>query len=322
MRSCFLIGVFAGLLAGCGTTTSSKSSAAGASNNAANLANPSADRPVAYVNDAPVRASDLQPALYEAAGGQILAEHLLDEQIQRRLELAGRRVTDALIEAERRYLLQGLDADDENQAVRLLRELRKRRGLGEQRFAALLRRNAGLRLLVRDEATVSDFAVRQAYEMQYGKKYQVRLIVVDTAALAADLVRRARAGESFIDLAVAHSTDPSRAQGGLLPRLSPADPTWPSGVRKAVPNLQPGQISDPIALDAGFAVLKLEQVIPGQAVTLAAVRDALAARVRRSVERVAMQRLARTLLDSLDVLITNRALKASWDEQREQFEAQ
>lgn len=320
MRSCFLIGVFAGLLTGCGSTGTGNGSATGGSNNAANAANPSSDRPVAYFNDSPVRASELQAALYEAAGGQVLAEHLLDEQIQRRLELAGRRVTDALIEAERRYLLQGLDANDENQAVRLLRELRKRRGLGDQRFDALLRRNAGLRLLVRDEATVSDFAVRQAFEMQYGKKYQVRLIVVDTTAVAAELVKRARNGESFIDLAVAHSTDPSRAQGGLLPRLSPADPTWPSGLRKAVPNLQPGQVSDPIALDSGFAVIKLEQVIPAQGVTLAAVRDSLAARVRRSVEHVAMQRLARTLLDSLDVLITNRALKASWDEQRQQFE--
>ena len=103
---------------------------------------------VAFVEGRPITVNDLQPAVYEAAGGQILAEMVLDRRIERRLAERGITLTGSQITAEKDVLLKTLDAGNEDQATRLLRELRRRRGLGDQRFEQLLKRNAGLRALV------------------------------------------------------------------------------------------------------------------------------------------------------------------------------
>ena len=176
----------------------------------------------------------------------------------------------------------------------------------------LLTRNAGLRLLVQDDVEISDAAIDQAYWFEYGPRYEARLIVTDSFQEAAGLVRRARQGESFIDLAIAHSKDLSRAQGGLIGPISPVDPTYPQVVRTTLQLLVPGEVADPVALEEGFAVLRLERKIEGQDVELDDVKDVLARRVRRRVERMLMQRLARTMLGEADVIVLDPGLHNSW----------
>jgi peptidyl-prolyl cis-trans isomerase C len=246
----------------------------------------------------------------------VLAELILSRRVEKRLAEKGVKLSDEQVAAERALLLKNLSRD-ENTAVRLLRELRQRRGLGDARFEQLLRRNAGLRLLIQDDVHLTDAAIQQAFDIENGRRYEARLITVDTLQKAGEVIRRAKAGESFIDLAVNFSTDPSRQQGGLLPPLSPADPTWPDGVRKMLVTMTPGQISDPVAIERGFAVLRLERTLEPTGKKLEEVKDELAGRVRRSAERVLMQRLARHLLNDADLLVTDRALRESWAVQKE-----
>lgn len=266
---------------------------------------------VVYIDGEPFTDAQLAPALYEVAGETILTERILDQQIKRRLAEAGLTVTDDDLTAERRIMRQTLSADD-NQSTRLLQQLRRRRGLGEQRFKALLHRNAAMRKLVQDEVVVSESAIGQAYEQSYGPLYEARLIVVDSAAKAADLARQARQGADFTTLAIAHSNDASRAQGGLIGPISPADPTWPDALRDAVIHLKPQEISPPIVLDKGFAVLKLESKTERSAPPLADVKEELARQVRRQVERIQMERLARTMLESADVVVLDASLQRAW----------
>lgn len=290
---------------------------------------------VAVYDGGAVALADLKTALFEAAGGQILDEWLLDRLVQRRLAergLAGA-VDDAAIARERAILLRTLTpatpatpapgaaaphavSPDTDQAARILEQLRQRRGLGRTRFDSLLHRNAGLRRLVADQVVVTEIALEQAFQLQHGQRYVARLITTADFHDAVAVVRAAREGASFVDLAIDRSTDVSRQQGGRLEPISAADASYPLAIRAALARMEPGQVSDPIALDKGFAVLLLERKVPADAVQLDAVRDALVERVRLQAEATLMQQLARELLAGAEVLVLDPALQKSWTRHR------
>ena len=282
------------------------------------------DRPVAYLSGQPLTQHALFAVLAEMDGGLALSEVLLDRALADRLRSEGEAISEQDLQAERQIILDSL-APDEDQAARLLREMRRRRGLGAGRFNALLRRNASLRKLVDDEIEVGEPAVRQAYEQAYGARYTVRLILTDHAAQAHQARRLALEGRSFIELAVAHSVDPSAARGGLLPPFSAADATYPLALREQVRQLstesEAGRISPVITLGSGYAVVRLEAVTPAQDPGIDTVRDELEAQVRRRLERLRMQQLARTLVEGVSVIVLDPSLKQSWESQREQIEA-
>ncbi len=198
---------------------------------------PQASKPVAYVRGEAIRREALSEPLMEAAGGEVFAELVLDRLINDELEQAGLTLTEQDLQAERQRVLNTL-ADDKNEAARLLRELRQRRGLGKVRFEHMLRRNAGLRKLVADQVTVSEAAIQQEFRRRYGEKYRARILVVPSLQKASKLRDRLLAGDaSFSDLAAMHSTDASADRGGLLSPISPADPSYPQSIREALQRL-------------------------------------------------------------------------------------
>jgi parvulin-like peptidyl-prolyl isomerase len=275
------------------------------------------DKPLVFLNQKPLSLADLRGPLLEAAGGQVLAELVLQRMLEHRLGAAGLQVTADQVQAEKGELLHSLSANAD-QAQLLLEEFRRSRGWGDERFAQMLWRNAALRLVVQAQVPeqLTDAAIHQAYDYEYGPKYEVRLIVIETLPEASTVVRRARADESFVDLAIHFSTDASKAQGGLLSPLSLEDPTYPVAIRKAISGLTAGGVSDPIALEKGYAVVRLERKIDAQSVKYDDVRESLTRMVRRQVERTLMQRLARELFTQVDLTILDPALQKSWDQQK------
>jgi len=110
------------------------------------------------------------------------------------------------------------------------------------------------------KATVTDAEARAEYEQhksEYGKSASVHLqeIVVPDSAQAQDVVRRARGGEDFSSLARALSTAGSRANGGDLGQVNPGDMN--PELAKVVGALAVGGVSDPIALENGFRIVRL-----------------------------------------------------------------
>ncbi|MEM8495691.1 MAG: peptidyl-prolyl cis-trans isomerase, partial [Planctomycetota bacterium] len=269
---------------------------------------------VAYVDGQPIRRDAMWPALTEAAGALVLDEFVLDGALERRLDQEGLTVTAAQIDAEQALLREAL-ADDPDQSARLLAELRERRGLGDDRFDRLLRRNAGLRMLIADDAQLApaqlEAQARRAFAREFGPAYRVRLVTADTAAEAEALRRRVLRGESFADVAAQHSTDPSRDRGGLLSPISPADATYPQVLRDALPKLDAEHnagLSPVLALDGGYAVVQLVGVLPAQNVAYDENRDRLLREVRHGNQRLLMEQLAGALRAETDVLITDRDL--------------
>lgn len=324
-RTALLFGGFIFFLNACGTPGPkqfpSLSAQSGPDAHPSPLAQPADSRTpagpeniVAYIDGRPLTAADLWPPLAELAGAQVLTEQVVGHLVERRLEVAGLAIGPGEAEQEEHRLLSVLH-EDPDQAQRLLSELRTRRGWGRARYAQLLRRSAGLRLLIQNEVHVSDAAIDRAYRVRYGKKYTARLIVVDTLPQASDLAARARAGEPFIDLATAHSTDPSASRGGLLEPISPEDATYPAALRTMLAKLTPGRVSDPIALENGYALALVEKVIepdPTDAADPAHRRQQVAQRLTLQLERVLMDRRARAILQEADVVVLDPALQAGW----------
>jgi len=270
---------------------------------------------VAIVDGRSIRAGDLAPLLAEAAGGTVLGEWVLDMKLVEAMGRAGVRLTKADLDRER-ALLAGQLAEDPDTAERLLERLRADRGLGPRRFAMLLRRNAALRKLVVSRVVVNEPMVRQFYEQQYGAKAVVRMILVRDLNAVGPVKRRLDAGESFSDVAVAMSIDISRNQGGLLPPISAQDDSFPKGVRDAATRLVPGQVSQPVAVEGGFAILRCERKIEAEEVPY----DQVAGRLRRQLNlrmaRTLMEQRARALLQEAGVTVMDGSMARSWQQHR------
>lgn len=273
---------------------------------------------VAYLDGQPLRRDALWPALTEASGQTVFDEFVLDAALRRRLERRGLTLAAPQIADELSRLSDAL-SDDPDQAARLLVELRQRRGLGDDRFDRLLRRNAGLRLLVREDAELEpaqlEAQARRAFVREFGPTFRVRLLTADTPGRARQLRERVLRGEAFADVAATASTDVSRAQGGLLAPINPLDTTYPQVLRDALPKLDPAinaGLSPILALPGGYAVVQLLEAIPARDVAYEDVRNRLLSEVRRGNQRLLMEQLARALRDETDVLVTDRELGRAW----------
>ena len=99
---------------------------------------------------------DLWPALAEIAGGQVLDEYILNTLLDAAANERGWTITSSDIEREVGSLINIInEANDSSSTPRLIQAVRARRGLGEIRFNALLRRNAILRRLIQRDPGVA-----------------------------------------------------------------------------------------------------------------------------------------------------------------------
>lgn len=82
----------------------------------------------------------------------------------------------------------------------------------------------------------------------------------DNAQRAADIIAKLKAGADFATLAKEHSTDKVSAdRDGLIGNLDKTG-NYPPQVMKTIMALKPGEISEPVALDNGFWIFRLEEI--------------------------------------------------------------
>lgn len=278
---------------------------------------PRQEAPPLLLNNSAIRSDILWPALAEAAGGTTLQEYILDQALQTRCAADGITVTSADIQTELELIWQSLDRDRDI-AARLLEELKTRKGLGPTRFPALLRRNAMLRAIIRDDVTITEDDLRALYGQQYGTRYMLRIVTCSTRADADDILARARTGESLADLALLHSTDAnSAANSGLIGPVSVFDSTYPLGIRQILDDLKPGEPSPILQLESAYAIVGLVHVLqPDESPTFDEAREDLMSLARLRQERILMESLARQLVAECDISIMDPSLGWSWREYR------
>lgn len=279
--------------------------------------------PAAIVAGVAIRPEELQPALAELAGSVVLEEAVLDRLLQARLDQEKIVLAAGAREAELALLVETI-ADEArvtpDQAASLVADMRRARGLGPNRFDALLLRNARLRALVAGRDAVSDEDMRLAVELEYGPRYRFRIASFSSRESAANARTRILAARSadratlLAEIAMTSSRDAAGMRGGLFPDASAADLSLPPVVRSSLPSLRPGDLSDVLASGDAYALLLLEGVTPPRPDPTPDQRAALERRVRRRLERLAMDALARELLDAARVSVMDAALRWSWEQ--------
>jgi parvulin-like peptidyl-prolyl isomerase len=122
------------------------------------------------------------------------------------------------------------------------------------------------KVAVAEEEVRADYEARRAEYDRPGSLHLQEIVVKTESgsqALAGDLVRRARAGEDFAELARAYSSAATRSSGGDLGRLSKGD--LAPEIEKAAFALPVGGVSDPVPTPEGFRILKVvEKTEPSQ----------------------------------------------------------
>lgn len=248
--------------------------------------------------------------MIEAGGTQALRDAVLDERLSDECARRHVEVTATLCDAERTLLLETLSKDP-READELLRSLRATRGLGATRFAALLARNAALRLLVQQDIVMDDEGLRATFDTLHGPKRIARVAVVADLPTAERFLALVNGGRAFGDVAAELSIDASGPRGGILPPMAALDPSWPSSVRRAVFALQsPGELTLPILDHARYAIFLFVSETPASGVTFETARADTERVLRHSRERLAMDGLARTLSSLDGVTIFDRRFDA------------
>lgn len=174
----------------------------------------------------------------------------------------------------------------------------KREGLTKE----ALRRNIERSVIVRQvrarevdpKAQVSEADVRAEYEHRkatdFTRKATVHLfeIVIKGEGVsegANEIVARLRKGEDFEAVARERSTSPSRAAGGDLGRVEPADLN--PALAAAIVTLRPGEVSTPINIDGSFWILKVRERMADEVTALEQVKD----RLQEELSRVRFEKV-------------------------------
>lgn len=165
-----------------------------------------------------------------------------------------------------------------------------------------LRRNIERQVVVRQvrsrdidpKAQVSEADVRAEYERRKGadftRKATVHLMEIvlkgeGAATAAGALVERLKKGEDFETLARAHSTSGSRAAGGDLGRVEPADLN--PALSSAIAELRPGQVSAPVAVEGSFWILKVQERLADEVTAFDQVKD----RIKEDLSRTRFEKV-------------------------------
>ncbi|MGQ0627189.1 MAG: hypothetical protein ACT4PL_03710 [Phycisphaerales bacterium] len=296
---------------------------------------------MAVVDGEPVTMADLLPMLTEAAGGAALQEAVLDRRLEAAMAAAGADfavIEREAIERERGIFIGVLeqarrsagltDPMTRDEAERLLADVRRDRGLGEGRFAALLRRSAMLRRLAAPGVRVEPSAVETLYRIRYGERRTCRVItssLLDRVAAVRQAMLNPPPEDQGLPLAARFARAAALMAGEPGPRVGPGprrpnatetfstlDTAYAAAIRQAAAALSVGDMSTVVAVDGGFGLVVLEGIEPANGPPIESVRAELEGDLRSRLERVSMDAIVADLLSRPGVTVLDRSLSASY----------
>ena len=269
----------------------------------------------------PIYPEQFDGLMIELSGKRALQELVLDRLLATELARSGRILDPGAEDREQAILLMALD-EDSDRAIRLLQEVRIRDGLGQERYAALLRRNAILRTLVEDQIQISEDSIIAAWDRDHGPRRVARVLVVQSLADTAEIQLQLEAGIPFAELAAARSTDASASTGGLVDPISRLDPSWPTSFREVLWSIEPGTVSPPVLVGENYVIVQCLEERPGDGIQLDDVREKSELVVRRARERLLMDTTARALLEDAAIDIIDSKLQRAFEERPEDLRSE
>lgn len=275
--------VLAAVAAGCAAVTPGRPERAGGGS--PSLVRGALDEIVAEVNGAPITRGEFYRRVLQRFGAKELLDAVIQEELflqearRRRIRVPAEKVRERVEE-----VVAGMarDAGGEER----LAEIYAREGLGLADLRERLAREISMQLLAAEVTKnlreVDDEALRAYYRETYARtRYRARHVAYGFAPRPGDAegdvnrrkleafnkalrtADRARRGADFAAIARAESEDEvTAARGGDLGAIhadSPMDPT----LRKAILELEPGAVSDPVENPAGgYHVFQVTEILP------------------------------------------------------------
>jgi len=115
------------------------------------------------------------------------------------------------------------------------------------------------------------------------------------------LSERARAGEDFATLAMAHSQGPRRGDGGSMGWIDRERSRYDADVLDAIFALSEGDVSEPLRTRIGYQIFTVRERLPAGVAPFESVRGELRELVERRLARVAEDELLTELGQEFDV---------------------
>lgn len=262
---------------------------------------------VAKVNGEPITMAELQKPLLEAYGLKILLFQIQLKLAYQQAKLKGLTVTQSDFDKElERTLKQGFQDAPKEDYPALLQQLLDKKGVSRPEFDMVMQTNAILRKIAEPELkdAITDAKLKEGFNAMYGETAVVRHIQLDTPREAELARQRLASGEKFETVVRTMSRNArTAALDGELPPFSRPTVEWP-GAGGKVPNgfkdwafdaaRKPGDISETIAADGAFHILRLDRKVEPKAVKFEDVKDSLKAEMQ---ERLTEQGVAQLRID-------------------------
>ena len=274
---------------------------------------------LATVNGTALSMQPLYDALVSDYGMQIAQILLADELVRQAIvkEKLSLTVSKMDIDAESSKTLQQLfpfgAPPTKRQIEGLLAQFLTKRNLSRRQWDASMRRNLLLARLAETRiGPITEEDLRELFFLQYDGKIIVRHIQTPSLSNAQTLLKSIRDGEPFAKVAQTHSTSPSGKDGGLLPPIGArtAPPGVPPALLQAAKALKkPGEVSSPIQVGTAFHILKLEEIIPPQAVKYAQVEPQLRALAHEQRIHQLQPVIMRELFSKADIQFVDPTLR-------------
>lgn len=226
---------------------------------------------VAIVNGDKISRNDLAREALRHYGPETLEALLNKHLILEHCKLKNVTVTTEEVSAEIDRMSERFGLSTDN----WLKMLEEERHISPVQYARdIIWPSLALRKLADARLQVTDAELQQAYETQFGPSVQVRLIAVSNLKRAEEILAVAKKNpESFGNLAKEHSEDVNSAsvKGLVQPiHLHQGDPKL-----QVAFSMQPGQVSDIIAIENQYVILKCDGHIPGRKVPMEQVHKVL-----------------------------------------------
>ncbi|MFC5452627.1 peptidylprolyl isomerase [Paenibacillus aestuarii] len=217
------------------------------------------ERIVAKVGNREITIQELQTALERQYGTELLNQLLDREALQLEGSETGTTIGDAEIDRELKRMQQGYESED-----RFYASMKDQLGMSKEQIREdvhnklLLEKLATSKIVITD-AMVNDYIKTHPDEFKQETEYNIQQIIVSTKEQANKVLAELAKGEDFAILARDRSLDDAtNNSGGDLGWIEGNDPFVEAPILEAAKQLKIGDVSKPVQVQQGFAIVKLK----------------------------------------------------------------
>lgn len=268
-------------------------------------ATPPEARVIARLGEREFTYEELLGQLERLYGPEVLRQMLEHEAIGQEAKALGIAVNAAEIEKELQRMQSGYESEEQ-----FYKTMQEQLGLTPEdlrkdTYYKLLGEKIATRGINVTDSELDQYIAAHAEEFHSYIQYRLSKIVVATFEEAQSVIDELADGASFEQLARERSLDEeTAATGGDLGWLDADDPTVSPIILGVAASLQPGEVSRPIQLDIGYALLRMDQKKevrrgPDRAAREALRHDLILAKAPpvREVVRQLREKYGETILD-------------------------